>query len=500
MNTQEMYNAINKGVPSYEIIELSIETLLNQCASNRQLFENEISLLRKLYYEDITRIVKWNKAYADFLKGFRIITNYKNSQTNIFISPKTYLEVIKKALNVNNTSIDFNDRTLSIELMTKIKELKSITSVEELKTKFPVIYEDYQLSFTSYAKIKAYERKHKNDSDQQQVQNTIDEQFTHYRLYGLDTNFNSFINKQSEMYRRFVTQRTFVEGHTNRMTIDFSMFTGLDKEKFELYLADKYLTKAQESQDEQIKQECLYYVTTYIRETKISCISIQNDEGKNISFKSILKRYKRILKGNPTLRPIDEERSHFENYHYKHVINHVKKYFFTDVNWQIVPPGTQEEQDKTVISSLNRKYNYLSPEERKKIILEKYAVYERKKAFFENSGYIYKIFGINAFDGYIAYFYPNGEVLMEKFFDDYANCIPCVDEAIYNIHITDFETLSKFDKITLIKNQRCKRIIHRGNWEERGQLILSKPITDDSTQIVQEEIKRLNLKFKSSNN
>ena len=123
MNTQEMYNAINKGVPSYEIIELSIETLLNQCASNRQLFENEISLLRKLYYEDITRIVKWNKAYADFLKGFRIITNYKNSQTNIFISPKTYLEVIKKALNVNNTSIDFNDRTLSIELMTKIKEL-----------------------------------------------------------------------------------------------------------------------------------------------------------------------------------------------------------------------------------------------------------------------------------------------------------------------------------------------------------------------------------------
>ena len=111
--------------------------------------------------------------------------------------------------------------------------------------------------------------------------------------------------------------------------------------------------------------------------------------------------------------------------------------------------------------------------------------------FFENSGYSYRVYGINEFNGYIAYIYPNGEVIMEKFFNDYANCIPTIHEAIYNVKAADFETLSKLKKPALIKDKRCRRIIHRGEWEIKGQEIIDIPATEES----QEEVKKLILRL-----
>ena len=83
-------------------------------------------------------------------------------------------------------------------------------------------------------------------------------------------------------------------------------------------------------------------------------------------------RYKKILRNNPILKPIDEDRSHFEGYHWKHVENHVKKYFLNGVNWQIVPPGDEASLDTRVINSLNRTYNHLSLEEKERRINERY--------------------------------------------------------------------------------------------------------------------------------
>jgi hypothetical protein len=269
------------------------------------------------------------------------------------------------------------------------------------------------------------------------------------------------------------------------------MFTGLDKEKFELYLADKYLQIAQSSDSDKTKQECVYYISTYIRETKFSAIAIKNDNGEEITFRKLLYRFKKLLKNNPIIKPIDEDRSHFEGYHWKHVENHVRKYFLNGVNWQIVPPGEETELDTRVIESLNRTYNHLSLEEKEKRIRERYAEYERKMKFFDKSGYAHRIYGINEFNGYIAFIYPNGEVIMEKFFNDYANCIPTINEAIYNVKVTDFETLSRLKKPVLIKDKRCRRIIHRGNWESKGQEIIDRPATPES----QEEVKKLMLKI-----
>lgn len=488
MNNQEVYTSINKGVPNYILLEIDINTITEQCSANKEQLTNELSLLKELFRTNIIKICGYTKAKEYFLDKFRIITSYKTAESKIYISPIPFIKRVKSILNVSNDSNDFNDKELLRELLAKVEELKSITTVEELKIKFPEIYKDYELSISSYAQIKRYEQKHRVNRTQEE-QTNINRQYELYRSFALDTDFYKFIALQSTLYRNLVVRRQFVEGYANRNPIDFRMLEGLDKNKFELYLADKYLQIALSSSDEKEKQECIYYIATYIRETKSSNVKIKNDEGKEISFNQLIRNYKKFLQKNPIIRPIDESRENFEGYHIKHVENHVRKYFFKDLNWEIVPPGSNDNLDTRVIESLNRQYNYLSPEERENIIIEKYALYERKKNFFDNSGYVDKFFGRNTFDGYVAYIYENGEVLMEKFFDDYAHCIPTTGEAIYNVKIADFEVLSRLTKTTLIKETKCKRIIHAGNWEERTQTIINRPATNES----REEVKKITL-------
>lgn len=490
MNSTEMFQAINKGVPSYIPIEISIKTLIEQCAEDANQLSDEFTLVSQLYKEAIINTNDFTKANEDFLVSLRTRTSYKTAETSLFISPINYLQRLKQILNISNPSTDFNDLELRQEMLNRVEELKRITTEEELQQKFPEIHKDYLLSLDAYPRIKRFEEKHRATTNPS-IKATLSRQKRLYKTYALDTRFNVFIEKQSLMYRNMVVRRQFIEGYANEHKIDLTMFTGLNKEKFELYLADKYLTIAQQAEDDKTKQECVYYLSTYIRETKFSPIAIKNDKGEEITFRKILYRFKKLLKQNPILKPIDEDRSHFEGYHWKHVENHVKKYFLSGVNWQIVPPGEESELNTRVINSLNRTYNYLSLEEKEKRIRERYAEYERKMKFFENSGYLYRIYGINEFNGYIAFIYPNGEVIMEKFFNDYANCIPTINEAIYNVKAADFETLSKLKKPALIKDRRCHRIIHRGDWETKGQEIIDRPSTPET----QEEVKQLILRL-----
>ena len=144
------------------------------------------------------------------------------------------------------------------------------------------------------------------------------------------------------------------------------------------------------------------------------------------------------------------------------------------------------------MESLNRNYNYLSLEERKKQIRKRFSAYKRKMQFFENTGYVYRVYGTSTFDGYVAFIYLIGEVIMEKFFDDRAHCLPTVNEAIYSVNVREFEALSRLKKTKLIKEGKCTRIVHRGNWEERSRKIIEHPSTPETEEEVRKLIKRLN--------
>ena len=330
MNVDEMYKALNKGLPVYLIVELDVDTLVNSCASDRAALINSINAMRRNYQDAIVNLAGYSKAQHYFFKKFMVLTNTQNAETTINVSPYPFLESLKEILGVDSPSMDFNDGELYRALLARVDDLDRVEDKPSLVHEFPLIADDYELSKRAYRKILA------NEPTGERTPESIRLRSFFYK-YGLHTKFDTFMTKQRRMYRNLVTRRQFVEGYTTRNPLDLSLFEGLDKERFELYLASKYLEKAMSTTVLEEKQECLYYLITYIREVKVSDLSIVNEEGIEISFKDILRNVKKLLKSNLELRPIDEDRSAVEGYHIKHVQNHINKYFklmFTNSRWK----------------------------------------------------------------------------------------------------------------------------------------------------------------------
>lgn len=496
MNEKEMYTAINKGVPNFVDIELSVSILAKQCASDYDLLLQELKDIRTSYENMLLQRFGFLKSNHRFFDGLLTRTLYKTSENKLYISPKPFIRRLKKIMDVNNPSEDFSDEQLKKDLLSRFDVLKNINTPEELQIEFPLIYDDYQLSFTSM------ERKKKLFDDQRQTKEGLNEpNFRErirvgeelYRRYGLDTNFRQFMYKQTAMYRNFIVRRQFVED-VYRQPLDLSKFQGLDKSKFEMYLADRYLHQAELSTDEDEIQRCIFYIATYLRETKINDLELINDETKRTTFKNIVQRYKALLKKHPLARPIDEPRENFRNYHIRHVENHVKKHYSHIEGWVLIPEGEDEDKKQEVRErmedTLSHSFTHLSKEEKERRIKERFEILKAKKEYYETTHPETRLFGLNTFNGYIAHVYANGNVVLEKFYEDFANYMPAKDEAIYIIKVEDFETLSKFSKLQLVKEPNVRRIYHSGNWQERTDKIISEPVTTTT----QEQVKQLLLR------
>lgn len=493
MDSQEMFYSINKGVPNYLTVPINIDTLVKECASDSELFYEEMKQVRNWFTSGVVDIMGYAKSQHGFFGYLATRCTYKNSRNDMYVSPDKFLWKLKEILGVKNPSMDFNDLDLRQQLRDRVAVLRDIKTPEELENEFPLIYEDYKLSIRGYGELCRIDDEVEATGDMD-LREMSRKKWKTFKSYGLHSKFDYFIAKQVTAYRNYVERRTFIEGMCYRNPLDLNNFKGLDKDKFELYLADKYLSIAFSTNNMDIKQKCVYYVATYIREVKISDLSIKNDEGVEVTFRKLVNRYKKLLRENQVLKPIDERRSRFEGYNIKHVANHLIKYYGSSVSWTIVPNGEEDDDElkQKIAENLNSHYRHLPLEERRKRILEKYNMYERKVSFFEGTGYILKIYGMSQFDGYVAFVYPNGEILLERFFSDYSQCMPATGEAIYNLNIYNFEELSKFSKLQLIRDKACKRILHGETFEKQAQAIIDRPIKDG----VQDDVEAFVLKFK----
>ena len=67
MNSTEMFNSINKGVPNYIPIEINIKTLIEQCASDAEQLRDEFTLVSQLYKDFIINTKKSSFAFVNLL-------------------------------------------------------------------------------------------------------------------------------------------------------------------------------------------------------------------------------------------------------------------------------------------------------------------------------------------------------------------------------------------------------------------------------------------------
>lgn len=483
MTKEEMYEVLNKGIPNYAIVELNTDTMIRECSSNQVDLINSINQIKKKYEDDIIQIMGYSKYRYRFFRDFRILTSYKNSETSLHVSPNTFLIRLKEIMGVGNASLDYNDSNLKQELMNRLEVLRNITTPGDLQKEFPIIYEDYLESIRIHDQL---DRLKGNPA----MNGKMNYQWRMYHAYGMSIDFSSFMSRQVSMYRNFIVRRQFVEGTCHRQTVDLSSFNGLDKTKFQFYVAYKYMYRAKSSRDLDEIQNCVYYLMAYFREERNFNLSIVGDFGEKVTYRKLLNDFRRLLGQYKELKPIDEERAKFKGYHVKHVINHINKYYGNIVNWFIVPNSS----DGSSIfdgSLLGTERNVLSMDERNRRLEKRMQLYNQKIQFYENTGYVLKIFGWNEFNGYVCYVYPNGKIVMDKLFEDYIRCIPAKDEAIYSIEASDFDVLSKLNKKELQESGKAKRLYHAGAWVERTREIIESKGLEESIDAVKKlELRR----------
>lgn len=492
-----MFYSVNKGVPNYLTVPINVDTIIDYCASDKALLIQEMKAIRNQFTDEVFNIMQFAKSQHGFWGELCTRCKYKNSRNEMYVSPDLFLRKLKEILGVDDPSMSFNDFELKQKMRDRVELLKKIKSPEELEKEFPLIYADFMLSKRGYTDLCILDAEY-NQTHDPALKEKSKWKWKVFNRYGLDSRFKSFMEKQCLAYRNYVERRTFVEGYCFKHPIPFENFKGLDKEKFELYLADKYLSLAFAAPNVDYKQKCLYYVTTYIREVKISDVSIVNDEGEEVTFRKLVNRYKKLLREFEALRPIDESRDKFTDYNIKHALNHIVKYYGSHVNWTIVPNGCEEpdEVKDRIVQVMNRKYSHLTLDEKRRRIKEKFDTYERKVSFFEGTKYVLKIYGISKFDGYVAFVYPNGEILLERFFSDYAECMPATGEAVYNLNIYNFEEMSKYSKLELIRSKGAKRILHGASFEKLAQAVVDRPETPE----IKKDVEQFVLKFRPKKN
>lgn len=172
------------------------------------------------------------------------------------------------------------------------------------------------------------------------------------------------------------------------------------------------------------------------------------------------------------------------------VLEQIEDYKELLLSWNIIPKGKREEKSEPVTYSTNYSSESLTEQEKIRRMLI-------SKNYLENSAYLFSLEGINEFEGYQGYLYPNGAVVFEKYYDNVKTKKIASGSATYVMKLENFVELSKLSKSEIISKinsgeiEGVKRIFHREDME-KWKAEVNRAITgNDYTAEVVEYINKL---------
>lgn len=369
-----------------------------------------------------------------------------------------------------------------------MKKLRRISSEKKFEREFPVLYDQYRLLVT-YKKLaqrynhvlngytstwrEKYEARVKleeNFGSREQIEEFL-------KRADLEVNPRKFANKCADLFEFISLNLDEVVQFMHEHPIDLTLFSEKERKRFELYVANRYLKYVTLVPDDD-KQKYLYYVSNYFLElgnnigsdVSIDVVNSENKKVTTVTPKILLEKYKKVLISNPSLKIVRLKSVDFSTMSPKEVKEFMDGYLKElSANWEIIPKGSFESTFAGVASKVTSNLS----EEEKKAQQEKLAnLYLEKKSLYESSDPYSILRGIKTFDGYYAYVYPNGKVILDKYFENVSTGRLAKDNAIYVMNFNDFYELSHLSKRELINHPSCYRIIHAGNWQEKVKNII----------------------------
>lgn len=425
-----------------------INVLESSESLNDEKFNQTVEQLHSFYHTFINGIFNYNKFNERFMDNLIVYSKDGNLVSSIGFD---FFEFNKKIASIFDIEVSKKTRQeeFNEKLREKIEELKTIKDVDTLKEKFPLIYKDYADGVELDKKIDTLEC-FGDDADKLKAHKLK----KYYYNCGLRYVFSYFMEEQIKFYTNILNKRTDFINRIRSNRISLSINDSFKTKEFELLVAYKYLSDLINTEDEEKKENITKLLSSYVENNKEN---VTLEDGK--SFDKFV---------------ID-----FRNY-----LLNVSKESSCLLRWEILPSGLDEKPHEVIETRTLTK--------RKEI--DKYIKANiRKKNFFEKSGYIAKAKGLALNEGYTAFFYPNGEILIEKIGTE-ENVVSSFGNAIYSMNAYNFLALSPKDKTTLRKKDAVRIIVHHKNWEKEAQEIIDREGSEELLKSQQELIMKLKKK------
>lgn len=478
---------INKGIPLDGEVYLDIEELYAICEDNEKASN---SILQN--YKNINKY---------FFNSFGI--NITKFMAFTIFSIKTDPITLKKAffydlINYNHFIANFFDEeTLNkincgeialtnIFFQEKIRELKEITTAKELK-KFKKLYfiynqekEKKELLIKCFEILKRKEKKinytdylnfRKEILDEIQ-KDGIEKNLEEEMEKAINFNVATFCNEMALIFLTFIEHQKEIIEYLNNTEIKFHYFNREVKDRLQLYILYKYIN---EMEDDNLlteyRQKDLYYASECIRElskTNIETTISKPNIKKEISFRNLYERYKKILVKYPELKIVNFSDVNFDSMSIEEIEDFMNEYLKDlQATWEIMPKGqtisvpfTKKERKRKEEKSEEEKEKWRQIQNH---LLDKFI---EKKEFYDSLDPMYRIKGINTFDGYCGFIFQNGIVVLDKFYENAKTERLSKGDAIYIMRLDQFYILSQYPRPYIYKNKLCRREYHKKGWQE----------------------------------
>ena len=434
-------------------VSLSLGTILRECSNDPNLSIDHFYHFALVNRENLHQVFKYRKFNDDFVDKVDCFNDGNHLIGMIRPSYEEFLQKLMILLNVPVRGKIIDDENLTNQLMQKVERLKEVTSELELEIEFPMLYRDLIAGRRYYHDLQVL----------RQQEGYNEEQYASGEHYfyscALKKSLPNFITTQAELYRRFVTQRKELQAKQKETSFNGYLSKYFNLDKLYLYVIHEYLVKAEGCTNKEEIKKYIELVDRYLASSRRKDVTITTDVGMKIDIENIknrLSNLKRLINDNSS-----------------------------QVDWILIPEGRD-------LSRVRKE-----PEQAEKITLMNLEEIERlrqkgerKRTFYESTPYLVKAIGLRKYHGYIAYIYENGEVILDR---EYNQDRPttAIGDAIYNLKVADFETLSKYDKQVLRKHPRVGIMNHTPTWEQRVKKIIDREATREEQYESKQLVKRL---------
>ena len=438
------------------VASLSMKTLIRECSlkkcSNQELAK---MYANAVYEHHVHKIFRYRRYEYDFSDHMTLYND--DEQLFGYFRPSYYdfLYNVLHSLGIKTKGEKIvDDEELTEKMFAQLRKLNKIESERQLKEEFPLLFRDLAYGAGRLLAARTI------DTRTPEGQQKYDKETKYCYSCGIKQNLNHFIEDQTRVYSRFITRRKDYKENIEKASYNHFIEDHFDRNKVAMYIIYEYLRTCEKSESKEEIMKYLSLIKKYKESDFDKTVSLRSDRGELINWSMLQEKIRKVEKKLQEL-----------------------KNDILVVEWELLPNGS-----RVVSKDSNSKAQVMIMDQERINSLKSFG--ERKREFYESTPYVGKVIGLLKYKGYIAYIYENGEVLLDRKYNENAPSTAKGD-AIYNFKVENFEELSYHTKTYLQNDERVERIIHSPHWEAKAKAIIEREASEADKEKVKTFIKKI---------